>query len=75
MSDRVGGHVVRNMPDFDGWPVVGNAPDLYVWTQDGYRRVPVWTEPTAIGLTVKTPCPKAVNARRKCALCAAETAA
>lgn len=71
-SDRVGGHVVRNMAEWDGRPVLGNVPGLYVKSADRYHDIPVWTEETAIGQTVKTPCPKAVNARRKCALCAAE---
>ncbi len=70
MSDRTGGHVLRNLPDYDGAQVYGQAPDLYVkrgpW---GERTVPVWTEPVAVGPTVKTPCPRASNARRKCSLC------
>lgn len=71
VSDRAGGHVLRDLPDYDGAQVHGHAPGLYVkrgpW---GELTVPVWTEETPVGPTVKTPCPRAANARRKCALCA-----
>jgi outer membrane receptor for Fe3+-dicitrate len=71
-SDRVGGHVLRNMTEWDGRPVLGAVPGLYVKAADGFGQIPVWTEETAIGPTIKTPCPKAASSRRKCALCAAE---
>ena len=71
MSDRTGGHQLRNMQDLDDREVYGCAPALYVklgpW---GEQTVPVWTEETAVGVTVKTPCAKAASRRRKCALCA-----
>ena len=71
MSERTGGHPLRNMQDMDGREVFGHAPDLHIklgpW---GERTAMVWTEERAIGPTVKTPCPKAGNRRRKCALCA-----
>jgi hypothetical protein len=81
VTDMRGGSPLRGnaFRELDGREVTGTAPDLYLpprgrtLSTDFVPRV--WTEPTAIGLTVKTPCPKAVNPRRKCALCAAETAA
>lgn len=65
-----GGEPVHNMAEWAGTPVHGTVPGLYVRGAFG-SQVPVWTEETAIGPTVKTPCPKATNNRRKCALCAA----
>ena len=75
ISGRGDSHVVRNMPEFDGRPVLGTSPSLYVKSADRFRDIPVWTQEVAVGPTVKTTCPKASNPRRKCALCAAETAA
>jgi hypothetical protein len=69
---RTGGEVLRNMPEYDGAPVYGNAPGLYVKPPVGSGQIPVWTEEISVGPMVKTPCPKAVSSRRKCALCAAE---
>ena len=66
-----GGNVIRNQPDRDGAQVFGAVPGLYIKSPGG-SSIAVWTEETAIGPTVKTACPKAVNARRKCDLCAAE---
>lgn len=74
LSARVGGVVVRNRPDADGQTVHGTAPDLYLRTVDGWGKTLIWTEDTAIAPTVKTPCPKATNARRKCERCAAAAA-
>jgi hypothetical protein len=66
------GERVRNRADLDGREVSGVAPDLYI-----ANRVPgaishtlIWTEPVPVGPTVKTPCPRASSARRKCSLCA-----
>jgi hypothetical protein len=67
-SARVGGHVLRNLPEHDGTQVYGNVPGLYIKAPMG-GHIPVWTEETAIGPTVKTPCPRATNSRKKCALC------
>ena len=69
-SDRVGGHVVRNRADLDGTPILGTVPGLYFRNPLGRGETLVWTEETAVGVTVKTPCPRAANARRKCTLCA-----
>ena len=66
-----GGEVIHRRADLDGTPVLGAAPLLYFKNYSAV--VPVWTEETAVGLTTKTPCPKAANTRRKCALCAAGT--
>lgn len=63
-----GGSVIRNQPARDGAPVFGTAPSLYIKSPHG-DPIPVWTEETATGPTVKTPCPKATSARRKCRLC------
>jgi len=54
--------------EYDGRPVFGTLPGLYVRNGDGSHTA-VWTEETATGPTEKTPCRKAGNARRKCALC------
>ena len=70
-SERTGGHVLRNLPDFDGATVHGTAPDLYIRNAITGGHIPVWTEATAIGPTDKTPCPRAASPRRKCPLCAA----
>jgi hypothetical protein len=67
-SDR-GGDVIRGRADLDGTPVFGTVPGLYIRNAHG-GHVQVWTQEVAIGPTVKTPCPKATNPRRKCALCA-----
>jgi hypothetical protein len=64
-----GGDVVRSRPDLDGEPVLGTVPGLYIEGPQG-AAIPVWTQDAAVGPTVKTPCPKASNARRKCGLCA-----
>jgi len=66
-----GGPVVRNRPEWDGATVDGTVPGLYVKALVPDGRFPVWTEETAVGPTVKVPCPKATNPRRKCALCTA----
>lgn len=70
MSGRLESNPVRGRADLDGTPVRGQAPDLYVQLVSVGAQIPVWTEPVAVGPTVKTPCPRAANARRKCALCA-----
>lgn len=70
-----GGGPLRNMADWDGLAVFGTVPGLYVLGADGWTQIHVWTEETAIGPTVKTPCPRAANARRKCALCDIERGA
>lgn len=58
--------------DMDGRAVSGRAPDLYLGGSYGAgdRAPRVWTESAPVGPTVKTPCPKVGNARRKCAMCA-----
>ena len=71
-SERAGGNVVRNRPELDGKPILGTVPGLYFRNGSGFGETLVWTEQTAVGLTVKVPCPRAVNARRKCTLCAAQ---
>jgi hypothetical protein len=68
---RGGGDVVRNRPDLDGRPVLGMVPSLYYRIQRAPWDVRIWAEETPAGETVTTPCPKAANARRKCALCGA----
>jgi hypothetical protein len=60
-----GGDVVRNRPDLDGWLVRGNVPGLYIRK---HVDMPVWAQEVPVGETVKTPCPRAANARRKCSL-------
>jgi hypothetical protein len=77
VDGRAGGAVVRNrlagdagvLDDMVGAVVSGNVPGLYVRRPYPYGDVPVWTEDAPAGPAVVTPCPKAVNARRKCALC------
>lgn len=73
-SDRIGGHVLRNLPDFDGRQVYGTVPGLYLKTPSGFGEIPVWTEQTAIGPTVKTPCRRLASksGRARCELCASE---
>ena len=71
MSDRVDGRPVRNRADLDGTPVLGNVPSLYIRNPSGFGETLIWTEQVATGPTVKTPCPAAANARRKCAECSA----
>lgn len=67
--DRDDGGPLRGKPQHDGKQVFGVCPDLYV--KDVHMRpVSFATEPVAIGPTVKTPCPRATNARRRCAMCA-----
>lgn len=66
---RTNGRVVRNMPDLDGTPVHGTMPNLYIKGMHGHTRY-VWPQETSVGPTVKVPCPKAVDARRTCDLCA-----
>lgn len=70
LSDRAGGRVLRGLEDFDGKQVHGHAPNLYVklgpW---GERTAPVWTEDAPVRPTVKIPCSRATNRRRKCQLC------
>lgn len=70
-SDRTGGHVVRNMPELAGTPVLGTVPGLYIQGPGRRRSAVIWTEQTAVGPTVRTPCARAASARRKCALCVA----
>lgn len=72
MSDRVDGTPVRRRADLDGREVHGQAPDLYLPNRvpGAIAHIPVWTEPVPVGPTDKIPCPRATNARRKCARCA-----
>lgn len=60
--------------EMDGRVVSGRAPDLYLAGSYGAAdRAPrVWTESAPVGPTVKIPCPRASNARRKCAACQEE---
>lgn len=68
VTDVRGGDAVHNLPDYAGLPVLGTVPGLYI--RPVYTEIPVYTQETAVGPTVKTPCPKATNRRRKCTLCA-----
>lgn len=71
---RDAGAPVRNRGDMDnliGLPVLGTSPDLYVKPAPGGYITRIWTDQIPTGPTVKTPCPKAGNARRKCEACAA----
>ena len=76
VTDMRGGAPLRggHWASMDGRAVSGHAPDLYLKPVGPFSaadRAPrVWTEERAVGPTVKTPCPRATNARRKCALCA-----
>jgi hypothetical protein len=76
VTDMRGGAPLRGSQwaGMDGRAVSGHAPDLYLKPVGPFgatdRAPMVWTEPTAVGPTVKTPCPGSANARRKCALCA-----
>lgn len=68
------GRPMRRRPELEGLPV------MHEWGPDGSRyyihmgpfrtRRNVSIEQTAVGPTERTPCPKAENRRRKCALCA-----
>ena len=79
VTDMRGGVPLRGAQwaGMDGRKVSGNAPDLYLAPIGPFgaadRAPRVWTEERAIGPTVKTPCPKASNARRKCQQCQADT--
>ena len=66
--------VIRGRPDLDGTVVHGTAPDLWIRTGPMSLQYPVYTEAGARSVPVKTPCPRASNARRKCALCAGSSA-
>lgn len=70
VTDCRGGDVVRNRADLDGQSVSGGLPDLYVDRPWPHNVMRVWAEEAPVVPTVKTPCPKAANLRRKCALCA-----
>jgi hypothetical protein len=53
-----------------GQPVHGQPPPgRYYVHRRGWPDTEFRTEDTAAGPTVKTPCPKATNPRRKCPLC------
>jgi hypothetical protein len=67
---RDGGDVVRNRGDLDGSPVLGTVPGLYVRDERTRRETRVWTEQLPVAPTAKSPCPRAANARRRCALSA-----
>ena len=58
----------RRGAEFDGLQVYGHAGSWYVKPMG--REVRVNTLPGERAETVKTPCPKAENRRRKCQLCA-----
>jgi hypothetical protein len=62
------GAPLRRGAEFDGLQVYGNAGAWYIKPLG--REVRVNTLPGEHAATVKTPCPKAENRRRKCALCA-----
>ncbi len=64
------GTTVRRGQEFDGLAAYRFGS---VWQARRNSAAPWITfsvQPRAIGETVKTPCPKAANRRRKCALCA-----
>ena len=62
------GTPMRRGAEFDGLQVYGTAGAWYVKPLG--REIRVNTQPGERAATVKTPCPKAENRRRKCALCA-----
>jgi len=62
------GTPVRRMADLDGQQVYGRAGLWYIKPLG--REVRVNTLPGERAETVRTPCPKVENRRRKCALCA-----
>jgi hypothetical protein len=65
-----GGDVLRNHDDLDGREVFGTVPGLYIKGALG-APIAVWTQETAIGPTVKTPCRRLASksGRAKCTLC------
>lgn len=66
--------MARHFPEAVGLPVEScwgpAGHEWYVRVGPFKTRVDVHTEETAAGPTVRTPCPKAANPRRKCQLCA-----
>lgn len=66
--DQPGGDGVRNRPELDGKPVLGTVPPLFARIGPFGAELWIWTDERPAE-TVKTPCPKATNARRKCGLC------
>ncbi len=62
------GRPLRNRAELDGQPVYGRPGGWYVKPMG--REVRVNTLPGERAETTRTPCPKAENRRRKCALCA-----
>lgn len=73
MDARAGGDPVRHRADLDGTPVHGLVPSLYIKGPHGQQAL-IWAEEVPLGPVVKTPCPRASNARRKCSLCADQAA-
>jgi hypothetical protein len=75
VTDMRGGDPLRGkaFAEMDGREVTGTAPDLWLkprGTVQATDFVPrVWTESKPVVPTVKTPCPRAANPRRKCGLC------
>lgn len=71
---RTDGHVIRNyrgdLGHLDGLPVFGDSVTHEVRPE---RRAVLifWTQDAPVADTVKTPCPRATNARKRCQLCAA----
>jgi hypothetical protein len=65
------GDVLRNHADLDGREVFGTVPGLYIKGAVGGTTIAVWTQETAVGPTVKTPCRRAASksGRAKCKLC------
>jgi hypothetical protein len=64
------GQPLRGRADMDGVQVLGEPGGWYVKAPAGPGRIPVRTVAGERSPTVKTECPRAVNRRRKCALCA-----
>lgn len=65
------GRPVRKGQDYNGLTAYRDSfGGHYVKVGPMRREVRLTTEQRAIGETAKTPCPKAENKRRKCALCA-----
>lgn len=66
------GGPLRGFPEFDGVPVTRSGGQWVAVVREPYRRdVPFRTQPGEHSETVRTPCPRAENRRRKCQLCQA----